>query len=96
MLCFLKGYASCGYFKWIDEEWKGRSRTVIHKLAEENMNLKNALQEKEKQIVALKEDIKAAKGSLRQKIKSMEMRQIVVLSVIGAFAIMYVLSRVYV
>ena len=66
----------------MDKEWKGRARTVIHKLAEENLVLQKSNMEKDKQIACMKEERKVANLYLKHAIKSRDRRDLAALSVI--------------
>ena len=86
----------CGYLKWMDEEWKGRARTVIHKLAEENLVLQKSNMEKDKDIACMKEERKAENVCLKHDIKSRDIRYLVAVSAICACVLIYALLHFFV
>ena len=75
---------------------KGRARIVIHKLAGENLVLQKSNMEKDKQIACMKEEKKVANIYLKHAIKSRDIRDLVVLSVIGGCVLMYALLQLFV
>ena len=75
----------------MDEEGKGRARTVIHKLAKENLVLQKSNMEKDKLIACMKENMKVADVYLKHAIKSRDRRDLDALSVIGGCVLMYAL-----
>ena len=87
----LQGYDTCGYLRWMNEEWKWAARTVIDKLAEENLVLQKSNMEKDKQIACTKEERKVAHVYLKHAIKSTDRRDLAALPVIGGCVLMYAL-----
>ena len=51
-----QGYEPCAFVNWLDEEWHGMARSVITKLAEDNVKLKKKLVDLECTISTMKQE----------------------------------------
>lgn len=83
--CPYEGLNSCGYLMWMDDEWQGRSRLVIQKLADDNKKLQIALCEKEQHIQRMKQE----RIKLNEHRKRREKIDLVVVFVVLASVVMY-------
>ncbi|KAE8819463.1 hypothetical protein D1007_02693 [Hordeum vulgare] len=52
-----QGYEVCAFVNWMDEEWHGRSQSIITKLVENNVKLKMKLADVDCTISTMKEEI---------------------------------------
>ncbi|KAI5013291.1 hypothetical protein ZWY2020_028245 [Hordeum vulgare] len=70
MSCPYEGLNSCGYLRWKDDAWQGRSRMVIQKLADDNKKMQIVVFEKERGIHRIKKE----RNKSNEQRKSMENR----------------------
>ncbi|XBH56185.1 hypothetical protein VPH35_078088 [Triticum aestivum] len=85
--CPLEGYEACAFVNWLDEEWHGRARSVITKLAEDNVKLKNKLADLECTIITMKQE----RINHRQQMKAREKKELACVVVVVALAMFYAL-----
>ncbi|XBI92618.1 hypothetical protein VPH35_029634 [Triticum aestivum] len=88
--CPYEGLNSCGYLSWMDDAWQGRSRLVIHKLADDNKKLQVSLFEKEQEIQRMKKETK----KIDQQRKTREkLDQFLVLGILASVVVYVVVVR---
>ncbi|XP_048547513.1 uncharacterized protein LOC125551453 isoform X2 [Triticum urartu] len=85
--CPYEGLNSCGYLRWMDDAWQGRSRVVIGKLANDNQKLQNALLDKEQDIQRMKKE----RNKLDEQRKSREKLDLFLVLVVLASVVIYAL-----
>ncbi|XBH67759.1 hypothetical protein VPH35_096085 [Triticum aestivum] len=85
--CPLEGYEACAFVNWLDEEWHGRARSVITKLAEDNVKLKEKLTDLECTTSTMKQE----KINHRQQMKLRDKMELACVVVVVALAIFYAL-----
>ena len=71
----------------MDDEWHGRARSVITKLAEDNVKLKNKLTDLECTITIMKQE----RLNHRQQMKARDKKELACVVVVVALAIFYAL-----
>ncbi|XBI94346.1 hypothetical protein VPH35_031002 [Triticum aestivum] len=81
-----KGYEACAFVNWLDEEWHGRARSVITKLAEDNIKLKKKHVDLECTINTMKQE----RINHRQQMKARDRKELAGLVVVVALAMFYV------
>ncbi|XBJ18924.1 hypothetical protein VPH35_009979 [Triticum aestivum] len=87
VICNVHGLNSCGYLRWMDDAWQGRSRVVIRKLADDNQKLQNALLDKEQDIQRMKKE----RNKLDEQRKSREKLDLFLVLVVLASVVIYAL-----
>ncbi|XBH67760.1 hypothetical protein VPH35_096086 [Triticum aestivum] len=85
--CPLEGYEACAFVNWLDEEWHGRARSVITKLAEDNVKLKKKLVDLECTISTMKQE----RINHRQQMNVRDKKELACVVVVVALAIFYAL-----
>ncbi|XBI38633.1 hypothetical protein VPH35_123600 [Triticum aestivum] len=85
--CPLEGYEACAFVNWLDEEWHGRARSVITKLAEYNVKLKKKLADLECTISMMKQE----RIHHRQQMKARDKKELACVVVVVALAMFYAL-----
>ncbi|XBJ08082.1 hypothetical protein VPH35_013473 [Triticum aestivum] len=85
--CPLEGYEACAFVNWLDEEWHGSARSVITKLAEDNVKLKKKLADLECTIDTMKQE----RINHRQQMKSRDKKELACVVVVVALAMFYAL-----
>ncbi|XBH68891.1 hypothetical protein VPH35_096931 [Triticum aestivum] len=85
--CPLEGYEACAFVNWLDEEWHGRARSVITKLAEDNVRLKKKLADLECTISTMKQE----RINHRQQMKAIDKKELACVVVVVALAMFYAL-----
>ncbi|XBH68427.1 hypothetical protein VPH35_096586 [Triticum aestivum] len=85
--CPLEGYEACAFVNWLDEEWHGRARSVITKLAEDNVKLKKKLADLECTISMMKQE----RINHRQQMKARDKKELACVVVVVALAMFYAL-----
>ncbi|XBH67808.1 hypothetical protein VPH35_096120 [Triticum aestivum] len=85
--CPLEGYGACGFVYRLDEEWHGRARSVITKLAEDNVKLKKKLADLECTISTMKQE----RINHRQQMKARDKKELACVVVVVALAMFYAL-----
>ncbi|XBI17117.1 hypothetical protein VPH35_059233 [Triticum aestivum] len=85
--CPLQGYEACAFVNWLDEEWHGRARSVITKLAEDNIKLKKKLADLECTISTMKQE----RINHRQQMKARDKNELACVVVVVALGIFYAL-----
>ncbi|XBJ09373.1 hypothetical protein VPH35_014457 [Triticum aestivum] len=85
--CPLEGYEACAFVNWLDEEWNGRARSVITKLAEDNVKLKKKLVDLECTINTMKQE----RINDRQQMKARDKKELACVVVVVALAMFYAL-----
>ncbi|XBI10344.1 hypothetical protein VPH35_137639 [Triticum aestivum] len=83
--CPLEGYEACAFVNWLDEEWHGRARSVITKLAEDNVKLKKKLADLECTISTMKQE----RINHRQQMKARDKKELACVVVVVALAMFY-------
>ena len=82
-----QGYEACAFVNWLDEEWHGRARSVITKLAEDNAKLKKKLADLECTINMMKQE----RINHMQQMKARDKKELVCVVVVVALAMFYAL-----
>ena len=82
-----QGYEACAFVNWLDEEWHGRARSVITKVAEDNVKLKKKLAELECTISMMKQE----RINHRQPMKAIDKKELACVVVVIALAMFYAL-----
>ncbi|XBI18802.1 hypothetical protein VPH35_060483 [Triticum aestivum] len=85
--CPLEGYEAYAFVNWLDEEWHGRARSVITKLAEDNVKLKKKLVDLECTISTMKQE----RINHRQQMKARDKKELACVVVVVALAMFYAL-----
>ncbi|XBH60907.1 hypothetical protein VPH35_115428 [Triticum aestivum] len=85
--CPLEGYEACAFVNWLDEEWYGRARSVITKLAKDNVKLKKKLADLECTISTMKQE----RINHRQQMKERDKKEQACVVVVVALAMFYAL-----
>ncbi|XBI55301.1 hypothetical protein VPH35_037151 [Triticum aestivum] len=85
--CPLEGYEACAVVNWLDEEWHGRARSVITKLAEDNIKPKKKLADLECTISTMKQE----RFNHRQQMKARDKKELACVVVVVALAMFYAL-----
>ncbi|XBI71159.1 hypothetical protein VPH35_065447 [Triticum aestivum] len=83
----LEGYEACAFVNWLDEEWHGRARSVITKLAEDNIKLKKKLADLECTISTMKQE----RINHSQQMKARDKKELACVVVVVALAMFYAL-----
>ncbi|XBI54827.1 hypothetical protein VPH35_036763 [Triticum aestivum] len=87
---------SYGYLSWMDDAWQGRSRLVIHKLADDNKKLQVSMFEKELEIQRLKKERKKINEQRKTREKLDQFLVLVILASVVVYAVVALLSRGFV
>ncbi|XBI79695.1 hypothetical protein VPH35_089078 [Triticum aestivum] len=85
--CPLEGYEAFSFVNWLDEEWHGRARSVITKIAEDNVKLKNKLVDLECKISMMKQE----RLNHMQQMKARDKKELACVVVVVALAMFYAL-----
>ncbi|XBH64014.1 hypothetical protein VPH35_117871 [Triticum aestivum] len=85
--CPLEGYEACAFVNWLDEEWHGRARSVVTKLAEDNVKLKKKLADLECTISTTKQE----RINHMQQMKARDKKELACVVVVVALAMFYAL-----
>ncbi|XBH61992.1 hypothetical protein VPH35_116333 [Triticum aestivum] len=85
--CPLEGYEACAFVNWLDEEWHGRARSVITKLAEDNIKLKKKLADLECTISTMKQE----RINHRQEMEARDKKELACVVLVVALAMFYAL-----
>ncbi|KAM3191845.1 hypothetical protein ACQJBY_069214 [Aegilops geniculata] len=85
--CPLEGYEACAFVNWLDEEWHDRARSVITKLAEDNVKLKKKLADLECTISTMKQE----RINHRQQTKARDKKELACVVVVVTLAMFYAL-----
>ncbi|XBH62233.1 hypothetical protein VPH35_116503 [Triticum aestivum] len=80
-------YEACAFVNWLDEEWHGRARSVINKLAEDNVKLKKKLADLE----CTNSTMKQERISHRQQMKARDKKELACVVLVVALAMFYAL-----
>ncbi|XBH68002.1 hypothetical protein VPH35_096270 [Triticum aestivum] len=88
--CPLEGYEACAFVNWLDEEWHGGARSVITKLAEDNVKLNKKLADLECTISTMKQE----RINHRQQMKAGDKKELACVVVVVALAIFYALFAI--
>ncbi|XBH63125.1 hypothetical protein VPH35_117170 [Triticum aestivum] len=83
--CPLEGYEACAFVNWLDEECHRRARSVITKLAEDNVKLKKKLADLECTINMMKQE----RINHRQQMKERDKKELACVVVVVALAMFY-------
>ncbi|XBI79883.1 hypothetical protein VPH35_089203 [Triticum aestivum] len=83
--CPLEGSKACAFVNWLDEEWHGKARSVITKLAEDNVKLKKKLTDLECTISTMKQE----RINHRQQMKTRDKKELACVVVVVALAMFY-------
>ncbi|XBJ15982.1 hypothetical protein VPH35_007725 [Triticum aestivum] len=78
---------ACAFVNWLDEEWNGRARSVITKLAEDNIKLKKKLADLECIISTIKQE----RINHRQQMKARDKKELACVVLVVALAMFYAL-----
>ncbi|XBH84170.1 hypothetical protein VPH35_072422 [Triticum aestivum] len=85
--CPLEVYEACAFVNWMDEEWRGRARSVITKLAEDNVKMKKKLADLECTIGTMKQE----RINHRQQMKARDKKELACVVLVVALAMFYAL-----
>ena len=80
----------------MDDAWQGRSRLVIHKLADDNKKLQVSLFEKEQEIQRMKKERKKIDQQRKTREKIDQFLVLVILASVVVYAVVALLSRGFV
>ncbi|KAI5005831.1 hypothetical protein ZWY2020_033074 [Hordeum vulgare] len=83
----LEGYEACAIVNWLDDEWHGRARSVMTKLAEDNKKMNKKLTDLECTIRTMKKE----RINHRQQINARDKKELTCVVVVVALAIFYAL-----
>ncbi|KAI4995982.1 hypothetical protein ZWY2020_040484, partial [Hordeum vulgare] len=79
------GYEPCGVVNWLDEEWHGRSQSVITLLAKDDIKLKKKLTDMECTISTMKQE----RINYRHEMNARYKKELACVVVVVALAIFY-------
>ncbi|XBH64370.1 hypothetical protein VPH35_118147 [Triticum aestivum] len=80
-------YEACAFLNWLDKEWHGRARSVITKLAEDNVKLNKKLADLECTISTMKQE----RINHMQQMKARDKKELACVVVVVALAMFYAL-----